>query len=352
MLPKWRWRCAWRTSFQDGGTDCNQRDSTGRANGKCLKRGEPGFSGGRESRPRVRKGHRERACLPSAKRLRLPLPMKVLFLGDVVGKPGRRAIHELLPRVVGKHQIDVTVANVENSANGAGVTPETAEEILSCQVQVLTSGNHIWDKKEIVPLPGAEPRPPPPPRQLPVQRARPRRVRGGDPRRPQAGRAQPGGARLHEDPRRPVSTRRRGAAGAARADASASSSTCTARPPARSRPWAPTSTAASRQWWAATPTCRPPTSASSRAARRSSPTSGMCGPLDSIIGVKKELALARFLTQRPAHFETAKNLTYLQGAVVDHRRRHRTRHRDRAHPRTTAGPVGGYGGVGEADPPL
>jgi hypothetical protein len=43
---------------------------------------------------------------------------------------------------------------------------------------------------------------------------------------------------------------------------------------------------------------------------------GMCGPLDSIIGVKKELALARFLTQRPAHFETAKNLTYLQGAVV------------------------------------
>ncbi|MHB1844687.1 MAG: YmdB family metallophosphoesterase, partial [Deltaproteobacteria bacterium] len=77
--------------------------------------------------------------------------MKILFLGDVVGKPGRRAIRELMPRIVGRHEIDLTIANAENIAGGHGVTPEGAEELLSLQIQLLTSGNHIWDKKEIIP---------------------------------------------------------------------------------------------------------------------------------------------------------------------------------------------------------
>ena len=77
--------------------------------------------------------------------------MRVLFCGDVVGKPGLRALRELLPGLIGRHQIDLVIANGENTANGAGVTPETAEQMLACEVNLITSGNHIWNKREIQP---------------------------------------------------------------------------------------------------------------------------------------------------------------------------------------------------------
>src|SRR5512140_949347 len=78
-------------------------------------------------------------------------PVKVLFLGDVFGKPGRQAVKHFVPRLIARDGVDLVIANAENSAGGAGVTPEGADELLGCEVNLLTSGNHIWSKREIVP---------------------------------------------------------------------------------------------------------------------------------------------------------------------------------------------------------
>ena len=75
--------------------------------------------------------------------------MKILFIGDIVGKPGRRAIRELLPELIFQYKIDFVIANCENAAAGFGVTRDVVEELYSYHINVLTSGNHIWDKKEI-----------------------------------------------------------------------------------------------------------------------------------------------------------------------------------------------------------
>jgi metallophosphoesterase (TIGR00282 family) len=76
--------------------------------------------------------------------------MRILFIGDIVGKPGRRAVHELLPRIIEERRIDFVIANCENAAAGFGVTAEIVQELYEAHVNVLTSGNHIWDKKEIM----------------------------------------------------------------------------------------------------------------------------------------------------------------------------------------------------------
>jgi metallophosphoesterase (TIGR00282 family) len=75
--------------------------------------------------------------------------MRILFIGDIVGKPGRRAIRGLLPEIIFQYKIDFVIANCENAAAGFGVTREVVEELYSNHINVLTSGNHIWDKKEI-----------------------------------------------------------------------------------------------------------------------------------------------------------------------------------------------------------
>ncbi|MBU4488288.1 MAG: TIGR00282 family metallophosphoesterase [Candidatus Omnitrophica bacterium] len=82
--------------------------------------------------------------------------MKILFIGDIVGSPGRRAIKELVPKITKKEKIDFVVANAENAAGGSGVTPNIAEELFSYGVDVITSGDHIWKKKEIVEFLDAE----------------------------------------------------------------------------------------------------------------------------------------------------------------------------------------------------
>lgn len=79
--------------------------------------------------------------------------MRLLFLGDIVGKPGRKALH-LLSKVIEREKIDFTVANVENAAGGFGVTAEIFAELSKLPIDVFTSGNHIWDKKEFIPLLG------------------------------------------------------------------------------------------------------------------------------------------------------------------------------------------------------
>ena len=77
--------------------------------------------------------------------------MKVLVIGDVIGKPGRVALSHLLPRLRDQHAIDIIVANGENIAGGLGVTIKTLSELLTAGVDVVTSGNHIWHHREIVP---------------------------------------------------------------------------------------------------------------------------------------------------------------------------------------------------------
>lgn len=74
--------------------------------------------------------------------------MKILFVGDIVGRPGRQALKRRLDHLVDRHQVDLVVANGENSAGGFGLTAEIARELFALGVHVLTSGNHIWDKKE------------------------------------------------------------------------------------------------------------------------------------------------------------------------------------------------------------
>jgi len=75
--------------------------------------------------------------------------MKILFIGDIFGHPGRRIVKELLPTLVGEYDPDLVLANGENAAAGFGITPPLVEELLDMGIAVLTSGNHIWDKKEI-----------------------------------------------------------------------------------------------------------------------------------------------------------------------------------------------------------
>ena len=74
------------------------------------------------------------------------------MIGDIVGRPGREAVRKVLPDLRRQLGLDIVVANGENAAGGLGITPDTAREIFSYGVDVITSGNHIWDKKEIIPL--------------------------------------------------------------------------------------------------------------------------------------------------------------------------------------------------------
>jgi hypothetical protein len=76
---------------------------------------------------------------------------KILFVGDIFGQPGRRMVKEWLPRLVEEYAPDLILANGENAAAGFGITPPLVEELLDLGIAVLTSGNHIWDKKEILP---------------------------------------------------------------------------------------------------------------------------------------------------------------------------------------------------------
>ncbi len=77
--------------------------------------------------------------------------MLILALGDIIGRPGRQAVQQLLPALREENEVDLVVANGENVAGGFGLTPATARELLDAGVDILTSGNHIWAQKEIIP---------------------------------------------------------------------------------------------------------------------------------------------------------------------------------------------------------
>jgi len=84
--------------------------------------------------------------------------MRILFIGDIVGRPGRQLVKAGLAGLISRHAVDFVIANAENAAAGAGITREIGDELLDLGVDVMTSGNHIWDKREALSYIGAEPR--------------------------------------------------------------------------------------------------------------------------------------------------------------------------------------------------
>ena len=77
--------------------------------------------------------------------------MKILAIGDIFGRPGRRAMSELLPGLVREYEVDFVLANAENAAGGRGLTPKTAEELFETPIDVMTAGNHIWEHDALHP---------------------------------------------------------------------------------------------------------------------------------------------------------------------------------------------------------
>jgi len=86
------------------------------------------------------------------------IPVKILFIGDIVGEPGRKALRKVLPRFREEKGVSLVIANGENAAGGAGITRNTAKELFEAGVDVITTGDHIWDHKEALDLVAEEPR--------------------------------------------------------------------------------------------------------------------------------------------------------------------------------------------------
>src|ERR1700737_4863168 len=84
--------------------------------------------------------------------------MRVLFVGDIVGSPGRQIVRDRLADIVAQKKVDLVIANGENSAAGFGITPRLADEFLHDGIDVLTGGNHSWDRREIMDYLPHEPR--------------------------------------------------------------------------------------------------------------------------------------------------------------------------------------------------
>jgi metallophosphoesterase (TIGR00282 family) len=243
--------------------------------------------------------------------------LKILFLGDVFGKPGRQAVQRLVPRIIARDGVDLVVANAENSASGIGVTPDSADELLAAEVNLLTSGNHIWAKREIVPYlerPGS-------------RLLRPANYPPGAPGRGRAVIETPDGRKLGvlnlegrvfmkalDDPFRAalegIEALRAEGAKAILVDMH-----CEATSEKNAMGWfldGKVSAVLGTHTHVQTADARVLPGGTAFVT-----DVGMCGPWDSVIGVKKELVLERFLSARPVSFEPAKKDVWLQGAIVD-----------------------------------
>jgi 2',3'-cyclic-nucleotide 2'-phosphodiesterase len=84
--------------------------------------------------------------------------VNILFIGDIFGSPGRRIVADHVEDIVKSNQIDLTIANAENAAGGFGITPSIAEDLFSLGIDVLTTGNHVWDKRELYDYLNRQPR--------------------------------------------------------------------------------------------------------------------------------------------------------------------------------------------------
>lgn len=243
--------------------------------------------------------------------------MKVLFLGDVFGKPGRQAVQRAVPRLISRLGVDLVVANAENSAGGSGVTPDSADELLACEIDLLTSGNHIWQKREIVAYlerPGS-------------RLLRPANYPAGAPGRGRGVAETPDGRRLGvinlegrvfmkslDDPFQVVEEE----LAALRKDGCTCvlvDMHCEATSEKTAMGWHLDGRVS-----AVLGTHTHVQTADERILPGGTAfvtDVGMCGPMDSVIGVRKELVLERFLTQRPMAFEPARQDVWVQGAVVE-----------------------------------
>jgi len=243
--------------------------------------------------------------------------VKVLFLGDVFGKPGRQAVQRLVPKLIGRHALDLVIANAENSAGGSGVTPDAVDDLLGAEVNLLTSGNHIWSKRDIYPYLDK------PDGKL----LRPANYPPGSPGRGRGVAATPDGRRLGvvnvegrvfmktlDDPFR-----------AAQAEVAAlkkEGCTCILVDVhcEASSEKAAMGVFLDGQVSAVLGTHTHVQTADERILPGGTAfitDVGMCGPHDSIIGMRKDLVLERFLTQRNVPFEPAKGAVWLNGVIVE-----------------------------------
>jgi hypothetical protein len=240
--------------------------------------------------------------------------LNLLFLGDIVGKPGRQAVRAILPRLIHREQLAFVVANCENISGGAGVDPGNARELLAEGVDVLTSGNHVWRKKEIGDFIAHEPR-----------LLRPANFPPGAPGSGWGQFATPAGipiavinliGRVFMDsvdcPFQTVEAllpevRRHAAVvfvdmhGEATSEKGAMACFLDGRVSAvvGSHTHVPTADERILPGGTAFQT-----------------DAGMCGPVDSVIGVKPELAIRRFRTHLPTKFEVASGRAVVQGTIV------------------------------------
>jgi metallophosphoesterase (TIGR00282 family) len=243
--------------------------------------------------------------------------LKLLFLGDVFGKPGRQAVQRLVPRLIAREKLDLVVANSENSAAGIGVTPDAADELLAAEVDLLTSGNHIWSKRDIVPY-----------LERPDARLiRPANYPPGTPGRGRAVISTPDGRRLGvvnlegrvfmrslEDPFR-VALEEIDALRAEGVTSILVDMHCEATSEKNAMGWfldGKVSAVLGTHTHVQTADARVLPGGTAFVT-----DVGMCGPWESVIGVRKELVIERFLTARPVSFEPAKRDVWLQGAIVD-----------------------------------
>src|SRR3954468_7963838 len=243
--------------------------------------------------------------------------MKILFVGDIVGKPGRNAERELVPRLREQHDLDLCIGNSENPAGGAGITPENAGGLLAAGLDLLTSGNHTFSKREIAPYlerPGSK-------------QLRPANYPEGAPGRGHAILETRSGTRLGvinlegrvfmkplECPFRTADRliQRLRADGVrcilvdmrceAPSEKNAMGHYLDSRVSAVLGSHTHIQTADERVL---------------RGGTAYITDVGMCGPWDSVIGLRKENAIERFLTQRHASFEMANADVRLQGAIVE-----------------------------------
>jgi metallophosphoesterase (TIGR00282 family) len=240
--------------------------------------------------------------------------LNLLFLGDIVGKPGRQAVCSLLPRLIHREQAAFVIANCENVAAGAGVDPGSARELLDAGADVLTSGNHIWRRKEIVAYIRNEPR-----------LLRPANFPPGTPGAGMALSAAPDGT--------PVAVIN--LIGRVFMDSVDCPFQAAEKLVAEARQHAAivvvdmhaeaTSEKAAMGWGldgrvsAVVGSHTHVQTADERILPNGTAfhtDAGMCGPIDSIIGVKAELALHRFRSHMPTKFDVASGRTIVQGVVI------------------------------------
>jgi 2',3'-cyclic-nucleotide 2'-phosphodiesterase len=242
--------------------------------------------------------------------------VRILFLGDVVGRVARRAIRQELRGLRRRLAIDFTIANGENAAGGKGMDPDSTEELLDAGVDVLTSGNHIWQHRSILPLLERESR-----------LIRPANFPPGNPGRGWTvvkavggtievavvnliGRAFMGSFDCPFRAADRILDELKGQAKVVFVDMHAEA----------------TAEKVAMGWYLAGRVAAVVGSHThvQTADERVLPggtayltDAGMCGPVDSVIGMRREEVLERFLTQRPVRFDVAKGDAILQGAVID-----------------------------------